>query len=625
MIPLPSPLNNLSTQALLDRVRNRIAQSARMVAKATSDAAQKSELLSTYNTRISKMLGAKANREVMNHPTGHSSQALTAHQHQTVTIDGLKFKRFVQAAYLWLRQQEPIINSYNVYPVPDGDTGTNMMHTMRSAWEACQKASDNSLGSIVHAVSMGAIRGSRGNSGIILSQIWRGFARSIDGKTTCNAQDLAHALREAASTAYAGVNNPVEGTMLTVARETADAAERAIAQSQDLRIMLDTITRAAFESVQRTPNLLKILKEAGVVDSGGYGLYVILDGMRRFAEGEPIEAAGQPVLAAIPTPAPSSAMSAPEGNWGYDVQYLIYAKDSQKLNVDGIRNDITAMGECPLVIGDEEMVKVHVHVPDPGVPLSYGIQHGILKDVVVENMQEQSEEFTPGQVHPEVQRLPEVEIAIVAVASGNGIIRAFKDVGARAVVAGGQTMNPSVEDLLQAIKEANARHIILLPNNSNIIMTAQQAAQLADVPTEVVQTRTIPQGIAAAIAFNFERDMQGNMQAMNAASKQVITGEITTSTRTVVMNGVSAREGQVIGLINDKLTLAGEDIGESVLRLLEQAHAEEHELITLYFGNNMTLTTAEGIAQSVRQHYPAQEVDLYEGQQPYYFFVIGIE
>ncbi len=574
------------------------------------------------------MLGVKANHEVMNHPIGHSSQAITTHQHQTLTIDGVKFKRFVQAAYLWLRQQEPIINSYNVYPVPDGDTGTNMMHTMRSAWEACQKATDSSLGSIVHAVSMGAIRGSRGNSGIILSQIWRGFARSIDGKTSCNARELALALREAANTAYAGVNNPVEGTMLTVAREAAEAAERCAAQSQDMREMLTTITRAAFESVQRTPSLLKILKEANVVDSGGYGLYVILDGMRRFAEGEPIEVTGESARAAVPALVPPVAeIAAPNGNWGYDVQYLVYAKDSQKLNVEDIRQDITAMGDCPLVIGDEAMVKVHVHVPDPGIPLSYGIQHGTLRDVVVENMQEQSEEFTPGQVHAEFrpQHLPEVEIAIVAVASGNGIMRAFKDVGARAVVAGGQTMNPSVEDLLQAIKDANARHVILLPNNSNIIMTAQQAAQLADVPTEIVPTRTIPQGIAAAIAFNFERDMQGNLQAMTTASKQVITGEITTSTRTVIVNGVSAHEGQVIGLIDDKLTLSGEDVEEIVLRLLDQAHAEEHELVTLYFGNNMTQATAEQIAQAVRQHYPSLEVDLYEGQQPYYFFVIGIE
>ena len=630
MIPLPPPLNNINTQELIGRVRNRISQSARKVAQATSNAAQKSELLSTYNTRISKMLGAKATRDPMSQPGARSDlKAVGARQHQSLSIDGLQFKRFVQAAYLWLRQQEPIINSYNVYPVPDGDTGTNMMHTMRSAWEACQKAPDNSLGSIVHAVSMGAIRGSRGNSGIILSQIWRGFARSIDGKTACTAQDLAHALREAANTAYASVNNPVEGTMLTVARETADAAASAAGQSQDLRFLLETVTRAAFESVQRTPTLLKILKEAGVVDSGGYGLYVILDGMRRFANGESIEMMGGVTSAIAVTTAIALTTGqeavVPEGGWGYDVQYLIYPTDGRRLDVDAVRRDITAMGEYPLVIGDEAMLKVHVHVPDPGVPLSYGAQQGTLRDIVVENMQAQSEEFTPGQVRTETQSLPEVEIAIVAVASGAGIMRAFKDVGARAVVAGGQTMNPSVEDLLKAVKEANARHVILLPNNSNIIMTAQQAAQLSETPTEVVQTRTIPQGIAAAIAFNFERDVQGNLQAMNAAAQQVVTGEITIATRTAVVNGVSARAGQIIGLINDKLALAGEDVGEMVLQLLEQAEAENRELITLYYGNNMTQATAEGIAGLVRQRYPSQVVDLYEGQQPYYFFVIGIE
>ncbi|MCL5997631.1 MAG: DAK2 domain-containing protein [Chloroflexi bacterium] len=527
----------------------------------------------------------------------------------------------MQAAYVWLKQQEPIVNSYNVYPVPDGDTGTNMMHTMRSAWEACTNVDESSIGTVVRAVSMGAIRGSRGNSGIILSQLWRGFSRSIDGKTSCNAQDLAAALREAANTAYAGVNNPVEGTMLTVAREVADAVEKAAQQSNDLRHLLDTATRAAFESVQRTPNLLKILKEAGVVDSGGYGLYVILDGMRRFANGEPIDVTPQPDVAH------EVHTTLPAGEWGYDVQYLIHAPEGTRLDVEKIRADIESMGDCPLVFGDDAMVKIHVHVPDPGVPLSYGVRLGSIRDVIVEDMQAQSAVFTPGQVKPDTssQSLPEVEVAIVAVASGEGIIRAFKDVGARAVVPGGQTMNPSVEDLVQAIKEAHARHVILLPNNSNIIMTAQQAAQLSEIPAEVVPTRTIPQGIAAAIAFNFERDVPGNLSAMNTAAQHVITGEITTATRTVTVSGVSAQNGQVIGLIDDKLALAGEKVDETVMQLLELVRAEEYELITLYYGNNLPKHEAEQTAQQVRERYPSHVVDLYEGQQAHYYFVIGIE
>jgi uncharacterized protein len=621
VIPLPR-FNNIKPPALLGRVRDRLVDSARAMVKATSDAAQRSELLNAYNIRITKMMtGGRATRSDNDDAAAHSERVGgTIHRRQSLIVDGVKFKLFVQAAYLWLKQQEPIINSYNVYPVPDGDTGTNMMHTMRSAWEACASADDASIGAVVRAVSLGAIRGSRGNSGIILSQLWRGFSRSIDGKTTCTARDFAAALREAASTAYGGVSNPVEGTMLTVAREIADAAEPAAQQSDDLRHLLEVTTHAAYESVQRTPSLLKILKEAGVVDSGGYGLYVILDGMRRFANGEPIEVTQPPVP--IHEPHPDAA---PSSQWGYDVQFLIYPPEGRELDLGKIRADVEAMGECPLVFGDGAMIKVHVHVPDPGVPLSYGARLGSLRDVVVEDMQVQSAAFRPGQVRPYPAVLPEVDVAIVAVASGEGIVRAFRDVGARAVVPGGQTMNPSVEDILRAIKEAHARHVILLPNNSNIIMTAQQASQLSDIPTEVIPTRTIPQGIAAAIAFNFERDVPSNLTAMNAAAQRVITGEITTATRTATVNGVSARSGQVIGLIDDKLVLAGEQIGNTVIKLLELVPADEHELITLYYGNNLPQQEAEQIVQRVRERYPSHVVDLYEGQQAHYHFVIGIE
>lgn len=605
----------------LNRLRNRITESARSVVKATSDAAHTSSLLNAYNTRIQMMMSGITSRTNITGQSLPGTRAQQARQGTSLTLDGQKFKLFVQAAYLWLHQQESIVNSYNVYPVPDGDTGTNMMHTMRSAWEACSGVQSQSIGTIVHTVSNGAIRGSRGNSGIILSQIWRGLSRSIDGKETCTTRDLALALREASNTAYAGVNNPVEGTMLTVAREVAEAAEAIATKSSDLNDFLDTITKAAYESVQRTPTLLKILQEAGVVDSGGYGLYVILDGMRRYASGERIDATVQPMPVSV-----TEHAGAITGEWGYDVQYLVYALNGSKLDVDKIRGEITAMGEYPLVLGDESMVKVHVHVPDPGIPLSYGVKLGSLRDVVIEDMQAQSQDFTPGMIarkNPSV--LPETEIAIIAVASGDGIVRAFKDVGAREVVQGGQTMNPSVDDFLKAIERARARNVILMPNNGNIIMTAQQAAQLSPVPCEVIPTRTIPQGIASAIAFNFERDMRGNLEMMTQAMQQVVTGEITTATRTVTVDGVSARNGQVIGLIDDKLALAGDTVADTVIRLLQLVPAGEHELITLYYGNNLAKQEAEQIAQQVRESFPAQVVDLYEGKQAHYFFLIGIE
>ncbi len=563
-------------------------------------------------------------------PTEQEAAASSAISHKErhkerqyhLTIDGHRFKQLVKAGYQWLRAQEAIVNSYNVYPVPDGDTGTNMMHTMRSAWESIANMEDRNIGAIAKAVSYGALRGSRGNSGIILSQIWRGFARSVDHKDVCDAQDIALALREAVSTAYAGVNNPVEGTMLTVIREIADSAEQSVSRSHDLREMLSAMTRAAHESVQRTPTLLKILKEAGVVDSGGYGLYVILDGMLRLVNGLPLGEEHVTVGAATIGAEPEA-----EAGYGYDVQYLIYARANQILDVMQIRKDIEAMGDCPLVMGDEHMVKVHVHVPDPGVPLSYGARLGSLRDVVVEDMQAQSEAFLPGAARGAVQpqSLPLVEIAIVAVASGEGMIRAFKDVGARVVISGGQTMNPSVDDFLKAIQQARARHVILLPNNSNIIMTAQQAAQLSEVPARVVNTRTIPQGIAAAIAFNFERDVEGNLHMMTEASRRVVTCEVTRATRTVTVDGVSATEGQLIGLIDDRLVLAGDHLDALVSALLERAGADQRELITFYHGNDLPRSQAEYIVDQIRQQYPNHVVDLYEGQQAHYYFIIGIE
>lgn len=551
-----------------------------------------------------------------------SQPATRTERNYHLTLDGRRFKQLVKAGYQWLRAQEAIVNSYNVYPVPDGDTGTNMMHTMRSAWESIAELEDRNIGAIAKAVSYGALRGSRGNSGIILSQIWRGFARSVDHKDVCDAQDIALALREAVSTAYAGVNNPVEGTMLTVIREIAESAEQSVSRSHDLREMLDAMIRAAHESVQRTPTLLKILKDAGVVDSGGYGLYVILDGMGRLLNGLPLGeehvTAGAATIGAEPQA---------EAAYGYDVQYLIYARADHNLDVIQIRRDIEAMGECPLVMGDERMVKVHVHVPDPGVPLSYGARLGSLRDVVVEDMQAQSEAFRHGAAGSAIQSqsLPPVEIAIVAVASGEGLIRAFKDVGARIVIPGGQTMNPSVEDFLKAIQQARARHVILLPNNGNIIMTAQQAAQLSEAPARVVSTRTIPQGIAAAIAFNFERDLEGNLEMMTEASRRVITCEVTRATRTVTVDGVSAREGQLIGLIDDRLVLAGDHLDTLVSELLERAGAGKRELITFYHGNNLPRSQAEFIVDQIRQKYPDHVVDLYEGQQAHYDFIIGIE
>lgn len=544
------------------------------------------------------------------------------------TVDGRRLKDMIKAAFLWLRHQEEVINAYNVYPVPDGDTGTNMMHTLRSAWEAIASQDDAHVGRVARAVANGALRGSRGNSGIILSQLLRGFARSIESKDIADAQDFAAAFREAARTAYQGVATPVEGTILTVARETADAVEHFVGHSHDLRGLLSRARDASYDSTQRTPQHLKILRDAGVIDSGGYGYFTILDGMQRMLNGEDLGAADQPAAAGpratIPSAAGAELMQ--EGGWGYDVQYLIYAPNGKALDVAAIRSAIEAMGDCPLVLGDEQIVKVHVHVPDPGVPISYGCTLGSLRDVVVEDMQAQSEAFVPGAgaAQPSAQVEP-IDIGVIAVASGDGLVEVLRAFGVHAVIQGGQTMNPSVDDFLNAIDALNARSVILLPNNGNIVMTAQQAAQLSKVPARVVVTKTLPQGIAAAVGFNFSADLDANAESMTAAAGRVTTGEITTSTRTVTINGVSVRSGQTIGLVNDKLAVAGDSVLDTTLALLKAVDAQAHELITLYYGNGLSEADAQAMTDAVRAAYPDQAIELVFGGQPHYSFVIGIE
>ncbi len=539
-----------------------------------------------------------------------------------LTVDGRRLKELVRAAYLWLQQREEVVNGYNVYPVPDGDTGTNMMHTMRSAWEAIANLDEPNIGLVARAVSNGALRGSRGNSGIILSQLWRGFARSLDRKEICDAQDLVAAMKEAVKTAYNGVSTPVEGTILTVARETAEAVETAAQHTHDLRQLLTIAKEAAYASVQRTPSLLRILKEAGVIDSGGYGLFVILEGMWRLANDMPIE---EEASAVRNNRTSATVHLEHEGGWGYDVQYLIYARPGQQLDVAQIRADIEAMGECPLVLGDENIVKVHVHVSDPGIPLSYGARLGSLRDVVVEDMQAQSEAYSAQHSAPIAEALPPSEVAVIAVASGRGIARVLKEAGVRVVVEGGQTMNPSVEDFLTAIQQANARSTILLPNNGNILMTAQQAAALSEAQVYVVPTRTIAQGIAAAIAFNPEASAAENAEGMREAAQRVLTGEITVSTRDATIDGLTIRAGQIIGLLDDKLVVAADAIADALRSLLRCAAADQYELITLFYGNGLSQADAEAIAEVVRQDYPAQQVELIAGDQPHYYFVISIE
>jgi hypothetical protein len=535
--------------------------------------------------------------------------------------DGQDLRRLVQAGLTWLQQHQEAINVLNVFPVPDGDTGTNMVLTMRSAWEEVDNAPEREVGQVAQKVAHGALMGARGNSGVILSQIWRGLARKLDGKGVMDGADLAAAMEEGAQTAYRGVIRPVEGTILTVAREAAEEAALASEESNDFGHVLERMVHRARDAVARTPELLAVLAQAGVVDAGGQGLYVMLEGMLRCLRGEEVtlelelaEPAGLPVPASTPV----------EEGYGYDVQFTIRGDG---LDAAAILQDIDAMGDSALVVGDQNTVRVHVHVPDPGMAISYGTRLGSLQDVTVEDMQAQYEDFVVGQGSPPAvsDRPGAEEIAPVAVVAGEGLARVFQSLGAAAIVEGGQTMNPSTQEILQAVESVPSSRVIILPNNKNIVMTAEQARDLSDKQVVVVPTRTIPQGVSAILALNYQADLETNAEAMTQAAQEVQTGEVTTATRDASIGQVSVRKEQIIGLHDGELVVAGETPGEVVQELLDCMNLLDVEIVTLYYGAESSPAEAEALLERLGKAHPGLEFELIEGGQPHYFYLISAE
>lgn len=546
--------------------------------------------------------------------------------------DGQGLKALAGAGLAWLEQHQQVVNALNVFPVPDGDTGTNMLLTMRAAYKEIVHSAEHSATVIIHQFAHGALMGARGNSGVILSQLWRGFARGIDGVVAFNTREMATGLREASDTAYKGVVKPVEGTILTVAREMAEEAAQAAAETGDLREMFERVVARSRVSVANTPKLLPILREAGVVDSGGQGLAYIFEGMLRFMRGEELE-----IPAALAEEAGlQSALAPGEAGYGYDVQFIL---KGHNLDVPAVRADIDAMGDSTLVVGDANTIKVHVHVHDPGVPLSYAVKQGIVCDVVVENMQEQYQQFVMNRLAPAPDvaglRVPAPpvlhvptstgKVGSVIVASGDGLARVFASLGVAAIIPGGQTMNPATEDILRATESVAAEQVIVLPNNKNIVLTAEQARELSHKQLAVVPTLNIPQGIAAMLAFNPEASLGDNVARMQAAIQDVVCGEITTATRTVEIDGVAASAGQIIGLVNDALVTAGEDLYAVVVATLEHMRASRGEIITLYYGENVAPGDADTLAGRLRARFGQQQVEVVEGQQPHYFYILGTE
>jgi DAK2 domain fusion protein YloV len=535
-----------------------------------------------------------------------------------LACDGQGFKRLLNASLEWMEQHTAVINSLNVFPVPDGDTGTNMYLTLQAACQEIADQLDRHVGVIAQYASRGALMGARGNSGVILSQILRGLAQGLKDKEDFDAIEFAKALEHGTLVAYQAVIKPVEGTILTVVRESSEAVNQVCSQLADLRELFEYVVHVARESVARTPTLLPILREAGVVDAGGQGLFVIFEGMARYLRGESL------VSDRALSHAVDLQTTQVEAGYGYDVQYILHGVS---LDLDQIRADIAAMGDCALVVGDNTTIKVHVHTPAPGEPLNYGAEIGALSRVIVENMQEQYQDFIMGEADPVLPAEEERELAIamVVVSPGPGLSKLFRSLGADVIVSGGQTMNPSIEHLFQAIQDVPAQEVIVLPNNSNIILAAQQAQALSSKHVRVILTKTIPQGVNALLAYNYSADLDTNVRSMERSAQEVQTAEITTAVRDVRINDMEVREGQIIGLVDGELVVAGHGLDVTVVELLRHMRADEAEILTFYYGETILKDSAQALVEHIESLYPDVEVEVVEGGQPHYHYIISVE
>lgn len=537
-------------------------------------------------------------------------------------LSGDQLWEMFSAAARWLETNREHVNSINVFPVPDGDTGTNMYLTMRSAIDEAEKCKDRTAGGMTAAMSHGALMGARGNSGVILSQILRGVARGLAGADGLDASAMAAALKEGSAAAYSAVTNPVEGTILTVVRETAEAVSTA---EGDLGALLEVAVAAAGESVANTPQLLPVLAEAGVVDAGGEGLRVLLDGMLRYVRGESLEpgAEGVGMVEAEWLSVLEGRHAAEESLYGYCTEVLVEGTD---VDIQGVREAILKIGDSVLVVGDETLVRIHVHTDEPGEVLNIGTRAGALVQVKVDNISRQAEAFV--QMHAET---PEANVpnegqtvSCVAVASGGGLSSLFIDMGCAQVVSGGPTMNPSTAEILEAIEACPTDDVIVLPNDKNIIMAAEQAVPHTKKNVRIVKSRSVPQGIAALLAFNFEHGVDENESDMTEALPLVRTVEVTRAVRSTSIGGVKVEEGQVIAVVDDVLKVAAESTVEAALEALGDLVGES-ALITVYYGAETTSEQADELASRVREKFPTAEVDVHFGGQPHFAYILSVE
>ncbi len=549
---------------------------------------------------------------------------MTQHPATKTRCDGDDLRAMFTAATELFQHNVDLLNRLNVFPVPDGDTGTNMYLTLVDTLSQDGESVNVPACDVAASMARGALWGAKGNSGVILSQFFKGLAVGLDDSEDFGPAEFAHALQLARDFSYRAVGQPREGTMLTVLRFTADAALEA-GDSPDMASLLAPVSEAARRAVALTPTMLPVLRQAGVVDAGGHGVLVILEGLRMWAAGEtPLEEELPPPDAIgvgedAGTVSDEFLVAVEEEEFGYCTQLLI---EGEGLDSDGVRERMNEMARSAVVIGDAAALKVHVHVEDPGPVISFAVSLGTLSQVKIESMDEQHREFYADRREPAASEAP---AAIVAVARGEGIEAVFRSIGAAGILAGGDTMNPSVGQILEAVEAAPSDNVIFLPNNGNIVQAARQAAAISEKNMHVVPSTSIPQGVAALLEFNPHKPTDETAADMELGLSNVRTGEVCLAVRQVELNGVAVEEGQVIGILDRELVAAGDAPSDVLLALLERAEVEEGQLVTLYYGDPISEGKAEQAAAGVEEAIPGVELEIVDGGQPYYHYVVSIE
>ncbi|WP_293888902.1 DAK2 domain-containing protein [Streptococcus sp.] len=547
------------------------------------------------------------------------------------------FQEMVQAASTRLGNQVEYVNSLNVFPVPDGDTGTNMGMTIENGAKEVADKPATTVGEVGQILSKGLLMGARGNSGVITSQLFRGFGQAIKDKEELTGQDLAHAFQSGVEVAYKAVMKPVEGTILTVSRGAATAALKKSEETDDAIEVMRAAVDGAKRALAKTPEMLPVLKEVGVVDSGGQGLVFIYEGFLSALTGDYI--ASEDFKA---TPATMTEMINAEHHksvaghvatediqFGYCTEIMVALKQGptyvKEFNYEEFQAYLSGLGDSLLVVNDDKIVKVHVHTEDPGLVLQEGLKYGSLVKVKVDNMRNQHDAVLEKEEQQVTAKQEEKDFAIVAVVAGDGLAEIFKSQGVDYVISGGQTMNPSTEDIVKAIDAVNAKNVIILPNNKNIFMAAQSAAEVAEIPAAVVETRTVPQGFTSLLAFNPEQSLEENVAAMTASLSDVVSGSVTLAVRDTSIDGLEIHKDDNLGMVDGKIVVSNPDVTATLKATFAKMIDENSEIITIYVGEDGSQDLAEEMADYLESTYEDIEVEIHDGKQPVYPYLMSVE